>query len=168
MNWFCLLTRPRKEAQVAAYLRDLVGREVYFPRLREYRTIRRKRQVVTGPLFPRYVFCRFEPAGFYRQVRYAPDVIDVVQFGGRPAIVPDALIGELRQWAGDVFDPQAASPTFRLGDQVRITDGPLSGLTAVILRAREDDDRVSILLSLLREGARTTVHRDQLELLAAS
>ena len=57
MHWYCIHTRPQKEARVVAYLATL-GLETYFPRLKRQKTIRRVRRIVTGPLFPRYPFCR--------------------------------------------------------------------------------------------------------------
>lgn len=167
MKWFCLHTRPRKETQVAAYCRDQLGQETYFPLLRQYRVIRRVRRLVVGPLFPRYIFCRFDPAEFYRRVRYAPDVGDIVQFGGKPSVVDDALIDDLKRWVGDALDGAVIQPLLRAGDNVQITNGPLSGVTAVILRARDDADRVEILLTLLQQGAKMTIPRTHLELVPA-
>lgn len=168
MNWYCLHTRPRKESQVAAYCRSQLALEAYLPQLREYRTIRRVRRVVVAPLFPRYVFCRFNAGRCFRSVRYAPDVIDVVQFGGKPAIVADPLITDLKAWAGEIMDVTAARSDFRVGDTVRIAAGPLCGLSAVILHAENDCARVEILLSLLRHDARLAIHRDQLAPLATA
>src|SRR3954464_6652979 len=101
MNWYCVHTKPQKEAQVATYCCDTLKLETYFPRLRQFRTIRRVRKLVTRPLFPRYLFCRFDASLSYRSVRYAPDVLDLVRSGSQPAVVSESLIGELRQWAGD-------------------------------------------------------------------
>ena len=127
MNWYCIHTRPLKETGVVTYLEEMLGLETYFPRLRRQKTIRRVRRVVTGPLFPRYLFCRFDLSDRYRAVRYAPEVIDVVSFGERPAVVDDAMIAELRNWAGEAVDVITIQPTLRPGDQVEITDGPCVG-----------------------------------------
>lgn len=161
MNWYCVHTKPQKEAQVAAYLKDTLNLETYYPRLREYRTIRRVRKLITAPLFSRYLFCRFDPSRDYRSVRYAPDAIDVVHGGSKPAIVQDPLIEELKKWAGEAFDIIAIKPPLRAGDQVQVTEGPLQGLPATILHTSEDQERVSILLSFLQSGAQMVVNRTQ-------
>ena len=98
MNWYCVHTKPRKEKQVAAYLHERLSLETYFPRLKQRKTIRRVRRLVTGPLFPRYLFTRFDFSAEYRAVRYSPDVLDVVSSGGRAAIV-----------TGDLADPSAVA-----------------------------------------------------------
>ena len=45
---------------------------------------------------------------------------------------------------------------------MEITDGPMRGLSAVILRAEEEKDRVAILLSVLHTGIPATISRTQL------
>lgn len=163
MPWYCLHTKPLKEAHVAAHCREPLGLETYFPQLRVYRSIRRVRRLVVGPLFPRYLFCRFDAGASYRAVRYAPDVLDIVHVGQAPVVVDDALIFSLRQWAGDALDESAILPTLRPGSRVEITDGPLRGLTAIIAHAQDGEDRVAILLTLLQHGTRMTISRDQLK-----
>ncbi len=161
-QWYCVHTRPKKEANVEAYCREQLGLETYFPRLRQQRVIRRVRRVVTGPLFPRYLFCRFDPAVSYRQVKFAPDAIDLVHSGARPAVVAATLIDEIKRWAGEAYDVLAYQPPLRPGDRVEITAGPMRGLTAVILNTHDDRDRVAILLSILECGAQMSISRANL------
>jgi transcriptional antiterminator RfaH len=165
VNWYCIHTRPKKEEQVAAYCRDTLALETYYPRLRQQKTIRRQRRQVVSPLFPRYLFCRFEPSASYRSVRYAPDAIDLVHVGTKPAVVTDRLIAELKHWAGDAIDIVTIHPPLRPGDPVEITEGPLTGF-ATILHTSDDRDRVAILLSLLQCGAQMVISRSQIRRLA--
>jgi transcriptional antiterminator RfaH len=162
MNWYCVHTKPLKEQHVAAFLGGSLGLETYLPRLRQQKTIRRVRRIVTSSLFPRYLFCRFDPCSHYRPVRYAPEMIDVVSFGGRPAVVTDAMIGELKSWAGETGDLITIQPDFRPGDRVEITDGPMRGMPAIILHNNSDQDRVAVLLSILECGAQLNISRTQL------
>ena len=162
MNWYCVYTKPKKEGQVEAYCRTFLGLETFYPQLREYATVRQIRRLVLEPLFPRYFFCRFEPAEFYRAVLYAPDALDIVNLAGGPAIVGDALIAELRQWVEDRFKARISRSPLSSGESVKIIDGPLRGLAAVILHARNDQDRVAILLSLLDGEAKISIKRDWL------
>jgi transcriptional antiterminator RfaH len=161
MHWYCVHTRPTKESQVADYCSTTLGLETYYPKLRQHRTIRRKRQLVTRPLFPRYLFCRFDLQTVYRVVRYAPDVVDLVHIGDKPAVVSDVIIETVRKWAGSEVDVITLASEFQPGDSVEIADGPLRGLSAVVLRVAEDRDRVAILLSMLH-NAHLTISRTQL------
>ncbi len=166
MNWYCIHTKPQKEDATRQYYNQSVGLETYFPQFREQRVIRRVRRLVTRPLFPRYVFCRMEPALHYRAVRYAPEAIDIVHFGNAPAIVPDELIADLRSWAGPALNAEMLDPPLHAGDVVMIDEGPLMGLRAVVQRQMSGSDRVAILLSVLDCGARSILPRSQLRLVS--
>ncbi len=162
MNWHCIHTKPRKEQQVARYLNERLGLETYFPLLKRQKTVRRVRRLVTGPLFPRYLFSQFEVSTSYRAVRYCPDVLDIVSAGDRPAIVSTALIEELKAWAGDAVNLITLQPDLSPGDRVEITEGPMRGLPAVILHIKNDSERVAVLLSFLESTAKMIIKRSQL------
>ena len=161
LNWYCIHTKPLRERQAVEQLCTYLGFEVYFPRVRLQKTIRRVRRQVTEPLFPRYLFCRFDFASNYRAVRYAHDVVNLVSFGDEPTVVTNQLICELRSWA-DEDGLVIAEQAFSCGDRVQIAVGPMQGLQAVILEARSDCERVAVLLSILGCDARLTIDRSQL------
>ena len=147
---------------MALLLGQELGRPTYLPKLRTQRTIRRVRRTVTGPLFPRYLFCQMDLGSHFRAVRYAQDVLDVVRFGEKPAVVDDSMIEELRSWAGEAVDIITLVPPLAKGDTVEITSGPMRGLQARIVNSRNDRERVTVLLSLLRHGAQMVIDRSQL------
>jgi len=162
MNWYCVHTRPGKENHVVLHLRTVLGRDTYFPQLTRQKTIRRVRRVVSGPLFPRYLFCRMDMSAHYRAVRFAPEVIDIVRFGGEPSVVPQNIIDELMGWAGSAVDLITLQPLMQPGELVEITDGPMRGLQAIVLNQRNDSERVAVLLSMLKYGAQMIISRTQL------
>lgn len=161
MNWFAVHTKPRQEGMAEVSLKR-EGIETFYPKLKRRRTIRRVRKWVTGPLFPSYIFARFDAAQSGRFVKYANGVINLVSFGGQPATVDEAIIQAIKTHAtGDTVEvqPMALKP----GDMVEIQAGPLRGLQGVFERAMSDRDRVVVLLDVLARGARVEVYRDQLE-----
>jgi transcription antitermination factor NusG len=166
VHWYCLHTKPLKEAHVASYCSTQLELQTYYPRVRQYRVIRRQRRLVTRPLFPRYLFCRFDAAALYRAVRYAPEILDIVSRGSDPTIVPDNLIEGLQSWAGDEVDIFTLQPSFKVGDEVEVTGGPLQGFSGQILKESEERTRVVILLSFLQNGAQVSVDRTDLRLIA--
>ena len=161
MNWYCIHTKPQREKNAVEQLSSLFGVEVYFPRILLHKTIRRIRRQVTEPLFPRYVFCRFDIGAAYRAVRYARDVVNLVSFGETPAVVADQLIDDLKVWSSE-DRILTSEPRLVAGDRVQIAGGPMQGLQAVILEARNDSERVAVLLSILGNYARLTIDRQQL------
>ena len=162
VNWYCIHTRPQKEAAIAGHLSNKLGLEVYLPRLQLRKTIRRVRRTVLRPLFPRYLFCRLDLGTHYRAVRYAPEVCNIVHFGATPAIVQDALISQIKSWAGDQIDVVTLGLELSPGQTVEITDGPMRGLRAIISHAVSDRERVTVLLSILETEVRLVINRDQL------
>lgn len=163
MHWFCVHTKPLKEPLAVRYLAEMLGLETFFPRMRETKRVRRRRQEVISPLFPRYLFARFDLAASYRSVRYAPDVLNLVSFGGGPSIVPEALISDLRLWAGELLDFEVINPPLGPGDAVEIVDGPMQGMEAIVLHNMRDTERVAVLLSTLQYQPRLVIDRAFLE-----
>ena len=163
MNWYCIHTRPQKESQVKQYLMRQLGLEVFYPRLKQTRRHRRRTRVVVGPLFPRYLFCHFDPDISFRAACYAPEVIGVVSFGGVPHLVDQDIIENLRTWATDTVDVITIRTPFLPGERVEILDGPLSGLHAIVMAEMPDQDRVAILLEAMGCGARMMIGRSSLE-----
>jgi transcriptional antiterminator RfaH len=161
-HWLCVHTRPRKETGAEQYCRESLNLETYYPRLKRQKTVRRVKRWVVGPLFPRYFFCRLNLNQSFRAVQYAPQVVGVVGFGGKPTIVDDGIINQLKQWAGDAVDVVTVRPGLQPGDMVEIAEGPLRGLQAVVLQEMSDRDRVAVLLSTLGCQARLIVSRSQL------
>jgi transcriptional antiterminator RfaH len=161
MNWYAVHTKPRQESLAQTSL-EREGIETFFPKLKRKRTIRRVRRWVTGALFPNYLFARFDAERSGRLVKYANGVINIVSFGGKPAVVDDAVIAAI---AGHSQDDviTITPPQLKPGDIVEIQEGPLRGLQGVFEREMSDRDRVVVLLEVIAKGARVQVTRDQLE-----
>lgn len=164
MHWYCVHTKPRKERPITRHLSEMLGLETYFPCLKRHQTIRRVKRIVVGPLFPRYLFCRIDPARSQRAVRFAPDVLEIISCGEQPQIVEDSIIDGLKTWAGEAVDVITLQPKPRPGDDVQIVDGPLRGLEAVFLYDLKDSDRVAVLLNAIGDGARMIIDRSQVKL----
>lgn len=165
-NWYCIHTKPRKEAAAEIYFREKLGLEAYYPRLKRRKTVRRVKRWVVGPLFPRYLFCRFELAEHYRMVRYSHEVIGVVSFGESPVVVESAVVDQVKSWAGEAVDVVTIRPNPKPGDTVEIADGAFRGLRAVVERDMCDQQRVALLLTTLTYHARIVVSRDQIGLVS--
>lgn len=166
MNWYCIHCRPKREHQAIEQITTQLGYEVYFPKLKRKKTIRRVRREVTEPLFPRYFFCRFELGTGYRAIRYTHDVLDIVSFGAAPAVVDQSLIDSLKAWTSEAGETIRVGPAFMQGEQVSITAGPMQGLQAIITEDKPEDDRVAVLLWILGCSAKASVPRNQVAKIA--
>ena len=161
MNWHAVHTKPNQESLATLGLQRL-GVETFAPRLKQIKLVRRRRQEVIRPLFPGYLFARFDAKTQYRAVNYAAGVQRVVAWGAEPAIVDDNLITSIRNRMQDDY-VIAPSASFAPGQTVRIIEGPLQGLEAVFEQELSDQQRVIVLLQTLAYKARVVIDRESVE-----
>jgi transcriptional antiterminator RfaH len=150
-SWFCLRGQPKREHIAAACLRQISEIEVFCPRLRFRKATTRGPVWFIEPMFPGYLFARFDYATFNRRVSQSPGVSGFVRFGDRLALLPDSLISEIRIRTGPsecVEVNQALEP----GQNVQITRGPFQGLEALVTRLITARDRVEILIEWMGRG----------------
>lgn len=144
LNWFLIYTKPRCEESVSTKFVEH-GFEVLNPKIEESKYIRRKKQDVISPLFPCYIFVKFELTKNYRFVKYARGVKNIVGTSEAPSVVPYAIISQIRErTANGAVRVKPAS--FLCGEEVSIGAGPLEGLEAVFEKELKGSERVAILL----------------------
>ncbi len=59
-GWFLVHTKPHSEKLAETHLQQL-GVEIFCPLIKQEKIIRRKRRSVISPLFPGYLFAKFDP-----------------------------------------------------------------------------------------------------------
>lgn len=160
MPWYVINSKPRQEQSAEQNLRQL-GVDTFCPMIKERRIVRRKSQVLSGPLFPRYLFARFDIDTSCRAVTYARGVRNIVSFGTIPATVNDEVIEGLRARLEDGCINWEDS-CFRPGQVVSLKAGPLLGLEAIFERKMGDGQRVVLLLRALAYQARIVVPTEYL------
>lgn len=162
--WLCVQSQPKHEHLAAEHLRKVMRLEVFLPRIR-FRKMTRQRGVmwVTEALFPNYLFARFKVEQI-PQVRSSHGVSRIVQFGGKPSMIEDEIIGALRSSVGD-GDLCQMDSGLKKGDEVVITDGAFQGLKAVVTNLLPAKERVRLLIEFL--GRKTEVVASKGSLLKA-
>jgi transcriptional antiterminator RfaH len=148
-RWHAVYTQPHREALAREHL-ERQGFEVYAPCYIKRRRHARKVDDVPAPLFPRYIFTRFDPdvAG-WRVIRSTRGCIDLVRSGLEPLEVPAEIIDEIRSRADENgYVVLARNDHLVAGAKVRIESGPFAEYEAIFETVR-DEDRVVVLLSLL-------------------
>lgn len=155
MNWYAVNTKPHQEDLAELTLQRL-GVETFCPQLKQNKAIGQRRLTVTDPLFPGYLFARFDLDTHYRAVNYARGVRKVVSFGPDPAIVDADMIETIKSRLEDGY-VTVQRPLFTPGQAVRIQEGPLEGLEAIFVQEMSDQQRVVLLLQALSYQARVVV-----------
>lgn len=161
MRWYAIHTKPLQERLASSNLRS-VGVETFLPCLKQRKRIRRVETTVTNPLFPGYLFAKFDLTEHFRAVTYARGVRKIVAFGAAPAAVDEQIIASIKNRLEDGY---LATPSRAIakGQLVRIRDGPMRGIEAVFEREMSGQQRAVLLLKTLGCQARAVVPFDYLE-----
>jgi transcriptional antiterminator RfaH len=159
--WFCVRTHPKHEHIAAAQLRHEPDVEVFLPRIKYRRRTRCGLAWVSEAVFRDYLFARFDWRYALGRVRHSRSVREVVHFGRRWPTVPDQAISRLRAAIGDQ-DLRVIEESLEPGDCVRIAEGALSGLEAVVTRILPARERVAVLIEFLGRQTTIEVAREQL------
>ncbi|MDX1679561.1 MAG: transcription termination/antitermination NusG family protein [Akkermansiaceae bacterium] len=153
-QWYCVRTQVKREQVAASHLRQLPGVEVLCPRLRYRKSTARGRIWWNEPLFPGYVMARFELDAMKRQVNTSTGVRGLVHFGQQVPAVPDAFVEEMKHELLEHAenDTLTTTPTIEIGDEVQVNDGPLRGMSGIIVEVLPAKERVQVLLEFLGES----------------
>lgn len=146
-RWYVAQTQPRAEGRAITHL-ERQGYEVFCPRYRKTVCHARKARQVLVPLFPNYLFLHLDTSrDLWRAVNGTRGVARLISQGETPAPLPQGIVEDLlaKADAGGVMD---WTPTFKIGQAVRIADGPFMDLVGK-LEHLDAAGRVRVLLELL-------------------
>jgi transcriptional antiterminator RfaH len=162
MPWYAVSTKPHQERLAELHIQRF-DIECFLPLLKETKIIRRTRKMVIEPLFPGYLFARFDLDKHYRAVNYARGVRKIVEFGSGPVELDATMIEAIKEELSDGY-VMPHSDHLKMGQLLHINGGPLAGLEAVFMRKMTGRNRVLLFLKTLGFHARLTVGIDQVSL----
>ncbi len=145
-KWYAVYLKPGHENAVSVRLND-AGIETLNPLLRQKRYRGQKIVETIEPLFPCYIFARFDPVLRFRLISYTRGVRYIVG-GGSPTPVPDEIISPIMEKMKEgviVPEPDA----FPEGGRVVIKDGPFAGFQGIFKRYTKGSERCFVLLEAL-------------------
>jgi transcriptional antiterminator RfaH len=159
LHWYVLRTHHRQESRAEDNLAQ--GRiETFLPWLR---VRSRRRRPDREPLFPQYLFARFELQASLHDVTFTRGVQSVVRVGGELATVGDRVIEFFRSRT-DESGVIAVGRTFTPGERVTIEYGPFADLVGVVERTLPARERVLVLLTTVGPALRVEVPTDHLRM----
>jgi len=155
LPWFALQVRSRYEKTVASFL-DGKGYEWFLPTYRSRKRWSDRIKESDQPLFPGYLFCRFDP-----QVRLpilkTPGLIAIVGSAKIPIPVDPEEILALRTLVSSGLHRQPW-PYLVTGQRVRIEYGALAGLEGIFLHEK-GADRLVLSVTLLQRSIAAEIDR---------
>jgi len=154
-NWYALQVRPRSEKHVQICLEEK-GYEVFLPAYSSTREWSDRVKSISIPLFPSYLFCRFDVHARL-PVLVTPGVHSVVGIGKTPIAVDDSEIAAIQQVlkSGVAAQPW---PYLKVGERVQVEAGPLQGLNGIVTREK-GIDRLIVSVTLLMRSVSIEIDR---------
>lgn len=131
-HWFVLYTKPRWEKKVHKLLVEK-GFESYCPLNKVRRKWSDRIKTIEEPLFKSYVFVRVSEH-IRSEVRFVDGVLNFVYWNGKPAIVRDEEIVEIKKFMSEYEDVQVTSLDLKETDKVMLKTGVMMGATGSITR----------------------------------
>jgi transcription antitermination factor NusG len=161
--WYALHVRSNFEKTVSAILREK-GFQEFLPLYRARRQWSDRVKESEFPLFPGYVFCRFDVGGRLLRVVTTPGVLGIVSAGKCPIAVSNADINAVQVVVRSGL-PAMPWPGLCAGSVVLIERGPLAGVEGVVLDVNKKY-RLIVSVPLLQRAVAVEVERDWIRPLA--
>jgi transcription antitermination factor NusG len=156
--WFALQVRSRWE-NTAKGLLENKGFETLLPTYPATRRWSDRSKIVESPLFPGYVFCRFEIHDRL-PILITPGVISVVGRGKTPVAVAESEITALQMVIRSGIQTHPW-PYLEIGERVRVKNNALEGMEG-ILTSFKGRQRVIISVALLQRSVALEIDRSRI------
>jgi transcription antitermination factor NusG len=162
-EWYAVQVKGRQEIQVSQTLR-FKGYETLVPVYKARKKWSDRSKIVELPLFPSYIFCRFDPQ-LQGKIISSPGVTSVVGFGRGPVPIREDEIASLKvlMASGAECNPHSF---FHAGQEVEVVSGPLSGVKGIVV-SNGRKMRIVISVQLIQGSVVVEVDEDCVAPLAA-
>lgn len=141
--WYVVYTDALREMYAAREL-SAQGIEVFAP---QYRT-----KKLLKPLFPRYIFARWDDPLIAQKVRRTRGVTRILSDADKPTPLWPGVVIALKAECDDQWvlldAPTIISAHLKTDDYVKIIEGPWSSFCGRVRRTKDSAQRVTILLSV--------------------
>jgi transcriptional antiterminator RfaH len=160
LSWYVVQSKPREEERALYFLKER-GLETYLPRM-EVAKIRGSKSVrKEKPLFPGYLFCRFNKEESVAHVRWTKGVKRILPQNVNPIPVEDEVvktIHSLQQKDGII-----RKQLLQKNDRIRIARGPMKDVLGIFEYWTSDRGRVRVLLNFVNYQASVNLHYSFIE-----
>jgi transcription antitermination factor NusG len=157
--WYAVLTRSRQE-KVAASMLDALDIPNFLPLINERRQWSDRKQVVSVPLFPGYVFVRISKlCESQLRVLKVPGIVFIIGNHNGPQAIPDAEIDSIRTALSHRVQ-RTPYGSVHIGDRIRIVRGVLAGVEGTLVRSGSG---ANLIISVEAIQQSIAVHIDSLD-----
>jgi transcription antitermination factor NusG len=154
-QWFAVAVKPRFDKAVARTL-ESKGFETLLPLYKTHHRYAARSKVSELPLFPGYVFCRFNVLTRL-PILTTPGVTQILGTGNTPLALSEEEIVSIRV-AIQANLPLQPFPFLQAGQRVRIEEGALRGVVGLVVRIK-DCMRLILSITLLQRSVLLEIDR---------
>jgi transcription antitermination factor NusG len=156
MQWYALQVRSRLGSIASATLRGK-GYDEFLPLYRSRRRWSDRVKEIELPLFPGYLFCRFDAWDRLLPVLTTPGVIGIVSAGKAPLPVSEEEIEAVRAVLRSGLAAQPW-PYLGAGSRIYVASGPLAGLEGIVTNA-DKVCRLVVSVTMLQRSVAVEIDR---------
>ncbi len=163
LRWYVIQCKPREELRAQHFI-EQKGVCTYLPRM-EVAGIRASRTIMMQkPLFPGYLFCRFDTDTSLTHVRWTQGVAKILPESASPVPVEDEVVSAIRVL--EQKDGVIRKKPFKKHDRIRIARGPMRDILGIFQYWTSDQGRVRLLLNFINYQASVELHHSFIEKVA--
>jgi transcription elongation factor/antiterminator RfaH len=162
--WYVVQTKPGNEHRVETNLFNQEI-EVFLPLLETFHYSNGKMVQKIKPLFPNYLFAKFDINLHYYKVKWTRGVNKILGNGDGPTPISGKVVETIKEQTGK-DNLVKLEEEWKEGDPVRINSGPFKDLVGVFQKKMSDNGRVRILLNLIGVDVPVQISRWQIKKVA--
>jgi transcription antitermination factor NusG len=159
LPWFAVHVRTRHETAIASFL-EAKGYEQFVPLYKFKKRWSDRVKVLEAPLFPGYLFCRFDPQ-FRLPILKTPGVIQIVGYNRIPTPIEETEMSAIQTVIESGMQTQPW-PFLEVGECVKIGAGSLRGLEGIVVKMKENH-RLVVSVTLLRRSVAVEIDSSLVE-----
>jgi transcriptional antiterminator RfaH len=161
-RWYLLYCKRGEQSRAKAHLENQ-NVECFYPVINVQKIYRGKKQVMSEPLFPSYMFVRFdfEVGPTFTTIRSTRGVMDFIRFGQQPKEIQGDLVFQLKQ-----LDPEldlAAVSLPKKGQKMQVKGGQFSGIDA-IYQEPDGETRSIMLVTMINQAVPISIDNLHLDI----
>lgn len=128
-KWFVLYTKPKHELKAAIQIEN-IGVEYYLPTVTITKRWSDRKKKITEPIFKSYIFIYANEKERINSMAFK-EIVRCVTFLGKPAVVPDWEIQNLKSFIEHSND-LVVTDLISTGTKVRIVDGLFKDVIGIV------------------------------------
>jgi transcriptional antiterminator RfaH len=160
LKWYVVQCKTREEERAHYFLKKK-NLQVYLPRMEVVSTRGCQGVMKQKPLFPGYLFCRFNPEESLAHVRWTKGVAKILPESVKPISIKEPVIDAIR--ALEQKDGIIRKKLLEKNDRIRIARGPMKHILGIFDQWTSDKGRARVLLNFVTYQASVELHHSFVE-----